>query len=111
MACAREVAIYGMTSGLDAHTSPIFGHSTGMNHVGLCGAHDLDVQLLRPRGDDLPRPVCGVPECASYPIVPHARGYACGVRATPVTPYSTRCQDAYASTESSRRLRLGHTTY
>ena len=102
------VEISCMASGLDAHTSPMLGHSAGINHVGLCGAHDLDVQLLCPYGDDLPKPVRFVPQRASYPSVPHASVYVRGIRATSITPCITRCPGAYASTESSLRLRLGY---
>jgi len=111
MVSVTVVAIYCMASGLDAHTSPRLGHSAGINHVGLCGAHDLDVQLLRPHGDDLPKSMRFVPKRASYPIVPHASVYVRDVRATPITPCITHCPDAYASTEGSPRLRLGNTIY
>ena len=84
-------------------------HSAGINHVGFRRAHHLDVWLLCPHGGDLPRPVRFVPECASYPIVPYARVYVRGGLATSITPCITRCPGAYASTETSPRLRLGNT--
>ncbi len=96
-----------MASGLDAYTSPLPGHSADINHVGLCGPDDLDVQLLCPYGGDLPKPVRFVPKRASYPIVLYASVYVRGVRATSITPYSTCCPGAYASTEGSLHLRLG----
>ena len=43
MVSVTEAKIYCMVSGLDAHTSPMLDHSAGINHVGLCGPHDLDV--------------------------------------------------------------------
>ena len=111
MVSVTEVAISCMASRLDAHTFPMLGHSAGINYMGLCGAHDLDVQLLCPHGDDLPKPMRFVPECATYPIVPHASVSVRGVRATSITPCITCCPGAYASTEGSLRLRLGNTIY
>jgi hypothetical protein len=111
MVFVTEVEISSMASGLDAHTSPLLGHRTDINHVGLRRAHGLDVQLLYPHGGDLPRPVRFVPERASYPIVPYARVYVRGVRATSTTPCITCCPGTYSSTESSPRLRLGNTIY
>ena len=96
-----------MASGLDAHTSPMLGHSAGLNYMDLCGAHDLDVQLLCPHGGDLPKPMRFVPERTAYPSVPHASVYVRGVRATSIPPCITCCPGAYASTEGSPRLRLG----
>src|SRR4029450_4559521 len=55
MVFVTEVEISSMASGLDAHTSPLLGHRTDINHVGLRRAHDLDVQLLCPHGGELPR--------------------------------------------------------
>jgi hypothetical protein len=107
MVFVTEVEISGMASGLDAHTSPLLGHRTDINYVGLRRAHDLDVQLLCPHGGDLPRPVRFVHKRASYPIVLHAGAYVHGVRATSITPCITCCPGAYASTEGSPRLRLG----
>ena len=109
MVSVTEVEISGMASGLDAHTSPLRGHRTDINHVGLRRAHDLDVRLLCPHGGDLPRPVRFVPERASYSRVPYASVYTSGVRATSITPGITCCPGAYASTEGSLRLRLGNT--
>jgi hypothetical protein len=109
MVFVTKVEISGMASGLDAHTSPLRGHRTDINHVGLRRAHDLDVRLLCPHGGDLPRPVRFVPERASYPIVPYARVYERGLLATSTTPWIARCPGAYTSTESSPRLRLGNT--
>jgi hypothetical protein len=43
MVSVTEVAISCMASRLDAHTSPMLGHSAGINYMGLGGAHDLDV--------------------------------------------------------------------
>jgi len=100
-----------MVSGLDAHTSPRLDYSAGLNHVGLCGPHDLDVRLLCPYGGDLPKPMRCVPERASYPVVPYASVYAHGVRATSIAPCITCCPGADASTEGSLRLRLEHTIY
>jgi hypothetical protein len=109
MVSVIEVEVYCMVGRLDAHTSPMLGHSAGINHVGLCGPHDLDLQLLCPHGDDLPKPVRFVPKRASYPIVPYASVYVRGERATSITPCITCCPGAYASAEGSLRLRLGHT--
>src|SRR5262249_61035803 len=95
----------------DAHTSPMLDHSAGINPMGFCGAHDLDVRLLCPYGGDLPKPMRFVPERASYPIVPHASVYVRGVRATSITPCIACCPGAYGSTEGSLRLRLEHTIY
>ena len=109
MVSVTKVEISCMASRLDAHTSPMLGHSTDSNYVGLRRAHELDVQLLCPHGGDLPRPVRFIAECAPYPFTPYASVYECGVRATSITPCLTRCPGAYASTESSARLRLGNT--
>ena len=109
MVSVTEVAISCMESRLDAHTFPMLGHSAGINYMGLCGAHDLDVRLLCPHGGDLPRPVRFVPERASYPIIPYARVYERGLLATSTTPWIARCPGANTSTESSPRLRLGNT--
>jgi hypothetical protein len=109
MVFVTEVEISGMASGLDAHTSPLHDHSASINHVGLGGPHDLDVQLLRPPGDDLPRAVRFVLKRSSYPIVPYTSVYGRSIRATSITPWITRCPGAYTSTESSPRLRLGNT--
>ena len=111
MVSVAEVETSCTVSGLDAHTFPMLSRSAGINHVGLCGAHDVDVRLLCPHGDGLPRPMRFVPERASYPIVPHAGVYVCGVRATSTAPCSTYRPGPYASTESPPRLRLGHTIY
>ena len=111
MVFVTEVEIYGMASGLDAHTSPLLGHRTDINHVGLRRAHGLDVQLLCPHGGDLPRPVRFVPERASYPIVPYTSVYVRSIRTTSITPCITRCPGAYTSTEDSLCLRLGNTIY
>ena len=100
-----------MASRLDAHTSSMLGHSVGINHVGLCGAHDLDVRLLCPYGGDLPKPMRCVPERAAYPIISHVSVYVRGVRATAITPCITCCPGAYAATEGSLYLRLGNTIY
>jgi hypothetical protein len=111
MVSVTEVEIYGMASGFDAHTSPMLGHSADLNHVGLRGAHDLDVRLLCPHGGDLPKPMRFVPERASCSIVPYASVYVRGVRATAITPCITCCPGAHASTKGSLRLRLGNTIY
>jgi hypothetical protein len=111
MVSVTEVEIYCMASRLDAHTSSMHGHSTDINHVGLGGPHDLDVQLLCPPGDDLPRPVRCVLERAPYPIVPYTNVYVRSIRATSITPCITCCPGAYASTEGSLHLRLGNTIY
>ena len=96
----------GMASGRDAQTSTMLGHSAGINHVGLCRPHHLNVQLLSPHGRDLPRPVrCG-PERAYYPVVPYTRVRARGVRATTIASCITCSPGAYASTEGSLCLRL-----
>ena len=107
MVFVTKVEISGMASGLDAHTSPLLGHRTDINYVGLRGAYDLVVQLLCPYGGNLPRPVRFVYKRASYPIVPHAGAYVHGVRTTSITPCITCCPGAYTSTEGSPRLRLG----
>ena len=111
MVSATEVEIYCMVSRLDAPTSPMLGHSVGINHVGLCGPHDLDVQLLCPHGDDLSKSVRFVFKRASYPIVPYTHVYVRSICTTSIIPCSTCCPGAYTSTEGSLHLRLGNTTY
>ena len=107
MVFVTKVEISGMASGLDAHTSPLRGHRTDINHVGLRRAHDLDMQLLCPHGSGLPRPVRFVLKRASYPIVPYTSVYVRSIRTTSITPWITCCPGAYTSTEGSPRLRLG----
>ena len=110
MVSVTEVAISCMASRLDAHTSPMLGHSAGINSMGLCArAGDPDVQLVLPSwGCTCPKPMSLRPAARlPLPYVPHASVYVRGVRATSITPCITCCPGAYASTEGSLRLRLG----
>ena len=106
MVSVTEVEIYGMASGLDAHTSPMLGHSADLNHVGLRGAHALDVRLLCPHGGDLPRRVRLVPERALDSVTRYVSVCPRGVRATSLSSCITCCPSAHTSTEGSLRLRL-----
>lgn len=93
-------------SGFHAQTSTMLGHSAGINPVGLCGPHDLDVCLLCPHGSDLPKPVRVVPERALDPVVRYARVYPRGVRATSLSACIICGPGAHTTTEGLLRLRL-----
>jgi hypothetical protein len=88
-----------MASGCDASTSTRSDHRAGINHVGLCRPHYLDVRLLCPPGHDVPRRVRCSSERTGYLVVAYARVGARGVRATAIASCRTCCPGAHTSTE------------